>query len=228
MSPPFTQDQFLAVFAAYNSAIWPAQIVAFGLGAVAVAALGLRRPHGSRLILSILALMWAWNGIAYHFLFFSTINPAARLFGSLFVLQALLLAAAAFAPPDISIRGRRDIRSGLGLLVIFYAVLIYPLLGLRAGHGLMAGPMFGVSPCPATLFTLGLLLMFRGHWVAWLSVIPLLWAFIGFAAAFQLGMPEDFALPGAGLVFLSALVVDAIQARFAAGPARPAPGASVQ
>ncbi len=36
---PFTLEQFLNVFATYNKAIWPAQILAYVLGAVAVAAL---------------------------------------------------------------------------------------------------------------------------------------------------------------------------------------------
>lgn len=40
MTPPFRVEQFLGVFAAYNMAIWPAQIVAYELGLIAVAAFG--------------------------------------------------------------------------------------------------------------------------------------------------------------------------------------------
>ncbi len=36
---PFTLEQFLNVFATYNKAIWPAQIAAYVLGTIAVAAL---------------------------------------------------------------------------------------------------------------------------------------------------------------------------------------------
>jgi hypothetical protein len=36
---PFAREQFLGVFVTYNAAIWPAQIVAYGLGYVAVAEL---------------------------------------------------------------------------------------------------------------------------------------------------------------------------------------------
>jgi hypothetical protein len=172
--------------------------------------------------------MWAWNGIGYHFQFFSTINPAARLFAVAFVVEAPLLAAGAVASRGVAIGMRRDFRSAAAAFIILYAALVYPLLGLRAGHGLMAGPMFGVAPCPTTLFTIGLLLLARGRWVVWLSIIPLLWSVVGFAAALQLGMPEDFALPAAGLVLFSALIVDAIQVRLAAGPAKPVPWASVQ
>ena len=213
MTLPFTEEQFLAVFATYNSAIWPAQLVAYAFGLVAVAALWVARPQASRLILAGLAVMWAWTGIGYHFLFFSAINPAAKLFAGVFVLQALLLLASAAAARAPSIRIGRDLRCWAGWFTILYAALIYPLLGLWAGHGLMAGPMFGVAPCPTTLFTIGLLLLARGRWVVWLSIIPLLWSGVGFAAAVQLGMLEDLALSAAGLVLLIALVIDAIRTR---------------
>ena len=82
---------------------------------------------------------------------------------------------------------------------IVYALLIYELLGCWAGHGLMAGPLFGVAPCPTTIFTIGMLLLARGGWVVWLSIIPLLWSLVGLAAALQLGIPEDFGLPRASI-----------------------------
>ena len=36
---PFTREQFLGMFETYNQAIWPAQVLAYVLGAVAVALL---------------------------------------------------------------------------------------------------------------------------------------------------------------------------------------------
>lgn len=213
MSPPFTIEQFFGVFVAYNAAIWPAQIVAYLLGLFAFAAFWSQRPMASRLILSILAVMWAWNGIGYHLLFFTTINPAAMLFAVLFVLQAILFAIGAVAAKGMRSEVRRDFRSFAALAFIVYAMLIYPVLGIQAGHGLMAGPMFGVAPCPTTIFTIGMLLLVRGNWVAWLSIIPLLWSLVGLAAALQLGMFEDLALPVAGVVLVIVLAAEAIRVR---------------
>jgi hypothetical protein len=89
----FTVTQFYAVFARYNASVWPAWIVAYGLGVAAV--VGAR--HGSRggniLAGAVLALFWGWTGIAYHWLFFAAINKAAWLFGALFVAEALLFAS---------------------------------------------------------------------------------------------------------------------------------------
>jgi hypothetical protein len=208
MNTPFTIEEFLAVFVAYNTAIWPAQILAYALGLVAVISLWAGRPSASRLILAILAFVWALNGIGYHFLFFSMINPAAKLFAGFFVLEALLLAICAVSAGGISFRTGSDFRTLAGYAFIFYAMLIYPLLGIKAGHGLMLGPMFGVAPCPTTIFTIGFLLLAHGRWVVWLSVIPFLWSLVGLAAALQLGIPEDFGLPIAGLLLVLVLAIE--------------------
>ncbi len=211
MTPPFTIEQFLGVFAVYNAAIWPVQIVATALGLVAIAALWQKWPIAARLIPAILALLWAVNGIGYHFLFFATINPAAPLFAIFFVAQAILFAASAMSPAGLRFEAGRDLRTLLGAGFITYAMVVYPIFGIWAGHGLMKGPMFGVAPCPTTIFTIGLLLMARGRWVAWLAIIPFLWSLIGLAAAWQLGITEDIALPVAGVALLIALGADAFQ-----------------
>jgi Family of unknown function (DUF6064) len=202
MTVPFTSRQFFDVFVAYNMAIWPAQIGAYVLGLVAVTALWLKLP---KLILSILALMWLWNAIGYHYLFFSSINPAAKLFAGLFTLEAVLLAICAGTTMSVSFCLARNFRTTAGLGFIACAMVVYPILGWWAGHGFMASPMFGVAPCPTTIFTIGVLLLARGRWVLWISVVPILWSVVGLAAAVQLGMFEDFALPIAGFFLLIVL-----------------------
>lgn len=76
------------------------------------------------------------------------------------------------------------------------------LIGYFAGHQYPRTPIFGVAPCPTTIFTFGILLAAeRLHW--YLYLIPLLWAFIGTSAAFVLGVREDFGLAAAAIVFVS-------------------------
>lgn len=202
MSLPFTVEQFFAVFAAYNTAIWPVQVLAYALGLAAVGALWSSSLTGKRVILSILGIFWGWNGIVYQSVFFAPINPAAKGFAAAFVLQAILFAASAIARNRLQFKFRLDLRSFLGMGLIFYALLIYELLGYAAGHGLMTGPLFGVAPCPTTIFTLGMLLMAEGGLAVWLAVIPVLWALIGSSAAVLLGVPEDFGLAVAAMVLL--------------------------
>jgi hypothetical protein len=109
---PFTQEQFLQVFARYNEALWPLQWVAWLLGAYACM-LVLRSGAGSaRAVPAVLALLWLWTGVVYHGLFFAAINRAALLFAALFVLQGLLLAGWAWQG---TLRFRNQgARAGLG------------------------------------------------------------------------------------------------------------------
>ena len=89
---PFTADVYFSLFETYNSAIWPAQLVAYVLGIVAVF-LALRPlAAGGRIAFAVLSVFWLWNGIAYHLLHFLQINFAALGFGALFALQGVLFA----------------------------------------------------------------------------------------------------------------------------------------
>jgi uncharacterized membrane protein YjjB (DUF3815 family) len=59
-------------------------------------------------------------------------------------------------------------------------------------------PLFGVAPCPTTIFTLGMLLLSNASWR--LFAIPLVWSIIGGSAAVLLGVPQDYGLILAGAV----------------------------
>lgn len=210
---PFTNEQFFSVFAAYNAAIWPIQIAAYALGVAVVVSVWRQSAQAPRFVLSVLALMWLLNGVGYHLLFFRAINPVATLFGGAFVLEAFLLAGFAVSPRGLSFRVNDNFRSVAGIASAFYAMFIYPALGALVGHKFPASPVFGVAPCPTTIYTIGLLM--RGRWVAALSIIPILWSLVGFAAAMQLGMIEDLALPVAGLVMCVILFTEIFRRRTA-------------
>lgn len=198
----FTHPQFLLALAAYQDSIWPAQPVAYALGAFALVALVRPEVVFRRLTLGILALLWAWAAIAYHWLLFSEVTPAALLFGLLFAAQAALLLFAAVrrrSPPDLNFRA--DPAGFAGVALIGYALLIYPVLDFW----LLAWPRMpwlGISPCPVTLFTLGFLLLSsprlpNGYWL-----VPIAWALLEGATAFLLGIMQDWALLFAGMAAL--------------------------
>lgn len=202
MMLPFARDQFMAVFAAYNQAIWPVQIPALAIGvAITIAILSLRRPGwGDRPIAAGLAAMWFWTGLSYHLVFFSKINPAAYFFSALFVIQALLLAWSVIRSRRYGFVARATARSRLGLFLIFYAIVLYPAIGLALGHRPQELPGFGVTPCPVTIFTFGVLLQAGRRLPAWLLIIPGVWSLIGGSAAFLLDIPQDWMLLASGLV----------------------------
>jgi len=84
---PFTQQQFLDVFGAYKSTVWPV-VIALWL-VTFVCGVRLVRGQARSVTLSALAAIhWAWSGLVYHALFFTDINPAAWLFAGVFLLEA--------------------------------------------------------------------------------------------------------------------------------------------
>ncbi len=202
---PFTIEQFLSVFAAYNAAIWPAQIVAYLVGAAAVALIFTKSGWSDRAIAFALALMWLWTGIAYHGIFFSAINRPAYLFGALFALQGLYFLFAGVLRSRIAFSARNDLAGWIGYTFIAYAMVIYPLLGVATGHSWPAMPMFGVTPCPVTIFTFGMLLLATGF-SRWLLAIPVIWSMIGGSAAFLLGVQQDWLLLISGVITVGVLM----------------------
>lgn len=190
---PFTPEQFVSVLATYNTAVWPAQPVAYGLGLAACAALAWRPRSSGRLVAGVLAVGWLWTGLAYHLFHFSPINPAAEAFGFLFLAQGVLLVSAA-RRRSLRFRAAQGWRGWAGWTLVVYAMVLYPLLGLAAGGRYPALPMFGITPCPLTLFTFGILLLASGR-IPWaLLVVPGAWSVIGGSAAFLLDMPQDWPL----------------------------------
>jgi hypothetical protein len=195
MTLPFTAQEFFRVFARYNQAVWPAQIALYGL-AVAVVALVWQRS--ARAVAVLLALLWAWTAIAYHLVFFSQINPAAPLFAALF-----LAGAAAFLWEGLVLGRLRfacapNGRCALGVALVAYALLAYPLLAAQQGRGYPLSATFGL-PCPTTIFTLGVLAFLQPPYRAYAFVPPLLWAMTGTYAALAFGVYEDLGLAAAGV-----------------------------
>lgn len=199
---PFTVEQFLAVFAQYNQAVWPMQAV---LVLAASAAIGVAFTQANRVVAFLLAGLWWWTGDVYHWLFFSRVNRAAWLFGLLFMTQGALFFLLGVVRKELRFQVRGDARGILGGLFIVYALLLYPMLGQMLGHVYPAAPTFG-APCPVMIFTFGRLLWLEGKVKWWLLVIPLLWSLLGMSAAVSLGMREDFALPLAGLITVALIV----------------------
>jgi len=83
-----------------------------------------------------------------------------------------------------------------------YAIVLYPVLLIWSGHVYPAAPTFGVTPCPLTIFTFGMLLLLQD--LRWSTlVVPLGWSVIGGSAAFLLGVYPDLMLPVAGVATAS-------------------------
>jgi hypothetical protein len=190
---PFTHEQFIFVFTVYNGAIWPLQPIVHGVGfAMLALLLGRARWRGTANAV-VLASMWIWTGLVYQIGFFSRINPAAFAFGALFVLEGALLLDAALRG-TLACGAARGLRRALGWAFVVYSLLLYPLLGMGSGAHPFELPAFGLTPCPVTLTTFGMLLLATPATPRRLFAIPIAWALVGGSAAWLLGMSQDWPL----------------------------------
>lgn len=198
MNIPFTVGQFLAVFHSYNQAIWPMQVTAYIMGMAAIYLAVRKSRHSDKIICGILALMWIWTGAAYHMAFFSSINKAAYAFGVLFITQGVLFIIYGIIKPGLSFKAAPAGIPAAGCILIVYSMLVYPVIGQLLGHGYPQSPVFGVTPCPVTIFTFGLLL-WAEKIPKQILPVPLIWSLIGSFAALSLGIREDAGLLAAGI-----------------------------
>lgn len=197
---PFTVEQFFDVFGTYNTAIWPAEILAYLLGILALAAAFRETKLSTRIVSGILSIFWIWMGVFYHIVYFSVINSAAWIFGVFYIVQGLLFLVLGTIHDKLAFRFSLRPLPIIGACFILYAMVIYPLLGIRFGHSYPMAPMFGVAPCPTAIFTFGILLWAVKPVPLYLLIIPLLWSIVGTSAAVNLGVPQDYGLVVAGVI----------------------------
>lgn len=105
--------------------------------------------------------VWPVQVVAYHGIFFAQINPAVVVFGALFVVQGVLFVMAGVARRQLVFGHSAGLASTLGWVLVVYAAVLYPLLGQSTGHAYPAQPTLGITPCPVTLFSFGVLLLLR-------------------------------------------------------------------
>ena len=204
---PFTHEQFVAVLVGYNDAIRPMQVAAYiaGIGAVALLFRRTRllEPDHRRCTRGNVA-------VDRHLL------PRALLCAD----QPCRLAVWRVVRRRGHLPGLRRTRprpaslwvpvraGGLGWHRLrLYAAILYPLIGLATGVTYAEMPMFGVTPCPVTIFTFGMLLLTTKRLPWRLLAIPLVWSLIGGSAAFLLAVPQDWVLLASGLIAVTLIIL---------------------
>lgn len=193
MNIPFTIEQFLQVFKNYNLAIWPMQIVFYALSFVMIY-LAVQKSKKPDIIINLsLTFLWFWMGFVYHFGFFSTINKAAWIFGFFNIVQGCIFLYSGVLKSRLTYSYHTDISGIAGLVIITYALVVYPVIGYFSDHAFPYSPTFGL-PCPTTIFTMGMLLLVDRRISLWVLAIPLLWSIVGTSAALNFGIKEDAGL----------------------------------
>ena len=191
----FSSRTYYRLFEIYNAAIWPAQIVAIGLG-LAILALSRRAAAArGRWIAAILAACWLWVAIAFHASRYATINWAAVYFAWAFGLEAALLIWIGIVRGRLTFERPADLAGGAGLWIFLFALAVEPCVGPLLGRGWKQVEVFGVAPDPTVVATLGIFLISRGRGRGWLMVIPAIWCSISGATLVAMKAPDAWIPP---------------------------------
>jgi hypothetical protein len=198
MNLPFTPEEFFAVFRRYNETVWPLQVLFTLLGFAALALVRAPGRAAGRIICAILAALWVWMGLVYHLIFFLPVNPAAALFGPMFLFGAALFGLEGVAHHRLRFGWTPNARCFIALGLAIYALIIYPLVSQLLGRDPAEAASFGL-PCPTAIFTIAMLGFLERPFPRNVFLVPLLWAAVGAQAARLFGVFEDVGLLLAGL-----------------------------
>ena len=194
----FTLEDFLAVLKQYNLSIWPTQIFAYILGILALFFCIKKTKYSDKIVLTILSLLWFWNGIVFCPLYWAPTYKYAYGFGALLIIQGFLFMRNSIKS-NISTCSRSNLQLITGLLFVIYAMAGYQLFGLLLNRVYPQFFPFGLVPCPTTIYTFGLFLVMNKRFPRYILFIPFILSISGLLAVYK-GILEDIGLIIAGIV----------------------------
>ena len=196
----FAPRTYYRLFELYNAEIWPLHIVALLAGVSILLLMRSRVAWRGRVMAAMLAACWLWIAWAFHWQRYATINWAAIYFAVGFAIEAALLIWIGVVRDRLQFDLHRR-RARMGAAIFVFALVVQPLLGLLFGRDWPLLEVFGLTPDPTVVATLGLLLAAnRVHWVA--LPIPLLWCLLSGLTLSVMSAADAFVLPAVALVVL--------------------------
>jgi hypothetical protein len=199
----FAPRTYYRLIELYNAELWPAQLLALA----AILAVLVTAWHGARsagrVVALVLALSWGFIAWRFHWRTYATINWAAACFAAAFVLQAVLLARAAWRD-GLAYDGAPRTRRYAGLTIVAVALVVMPLAALALRRPWTQLEVAGLVPDPTAVLTLGLLVAARrSAW--WLYPVPLLWCALTGLTLWTMESADAFLPPFAALIATAAL-----------------------
>ena len=206
MQPTISFPDFLSMFESFNRDIWPLQVFMLLCGAAITIAAIYKSRSTDRISSAVLGLIWIFNGAVFHWIYFQPIYEPARRFAVLWIIQGVLFIVFGAIRPGLSFRVLRDGYAVFGLLLVAYALLVYPVFGYFLRSDLSHVTSFGAFPCPVGVFTIGVLLLTDKNVPKVLTIIPLIWA-LGGVVPISWGVTEDIGLLVGGTIGIILLFV---------------------
>lgn len=173
---PYTHEVLSVFLSEYHQSIWPIQIIAVILTAITIYILIKPFAQSSRLIITTLVIFWFWIGTIYYIQELTSLSFMAPLYGIVWVIQAGLFVCYIIIPFSKKIYFENNIHGYSGIILIIFAVIIYPLAMTTFDNRWASYRMVGVTPVATAIYTLGVILQIKYSKVikSILSVIPIM------------------------------------------------------
>lgn len=205
----FAPRTYWRLFELHNLAWWPAQVLAVLSGLAIAVGLWRGQPAVLRLASVVLAVFGAFVAWAFLWQRYAVINWAAAGLAWAFGVQAIGLLVLAGRSSLVLAAGR--VRRHVGLGLMFWAVLVHPLLALAMGRPWVQAEVLGLAPDPTAIAMLGVLLcadaVARATRVllAVLRAGALAWCAVSAATLATMGSAQGWVMVGAAVVAAAAL-----------------------
>lgn len=212
----FSQETYFRLFELYNREVWPAHVASLIVGLALLGLVWRSVKGGERIASALLAIAWVWVAWAFHLERYATINPWATYLAVLFFLEAVMLLVIGLSSGGMRYREPVGARR-IGLMVLAYAVLVQPMLGLASGRTWLQLSTFGIGPDPTAAATLGFLLglVGRGRWLLFLPALA--WCLVTLLTSLAMDSLEGLGAGAAAVLAVAVEIVEMLRARRAAG-----------
>jgi hypothetical protein len=202
-------DEFFDLFGTYNETYLVVIVLTYVLAIIALLMVFRKNEYSNRIISLSLGILWLWVGLVFGILVFGPVPVVMvgielpgtwYLFGGIFTVQGIIMLYFGVIKDTVSISWNPGTRQYIGLILILFGLLIYPLVGIAFGRVFPEYPIFGIAPCPVTAFTIGLLLWSDERPSFSIVTIPIFWGFMGLAPVLFYEVYADIGTVLAGII----------------------------
>jgi len=199
---PYSADVYQGLFAFYYLDTSPAHLIALPFGFVITVMLARHSKRGPIISRLIIAAFWIWTGAIFHGQYFTDLNWAAEYFGYVFVGQGVLIASHTLINRNEICRPEPLTRVIGGMLVVL-SMALSPTIAAIMETPISHAHLFGITPLPLIIATMGVFVVTLERIPPWLLAIPVTWVVWEILTSQTLGLWHDFAL---ACVALTAIV----------------------
>ena len=208
-------EQFFELIKSYNNTFWPLIFITYFLGLMIIYLSRNKSENSDKIISGILAFLWIWSGLvfwigtfgSYTFTMFDISIPGMWIMlGIGFIVQGCIFIFFGIMKSSLSFKIEKNNYFYLGIILIIYAMVLYPIIGFLTGRPYPVYPTFGIAPCPITIFTFGILFWTNKKVNVIIIIFPLIYSLCGIIPLVMYGVIADLGLIIFGIIGSSLIV----------------------